>query len=200
MKYLIVFIFLLLHSCKEEKKAKCISLICLRSFDTCMRGTDTVYVRIANNSKDTIFVPSSYEGAFYVDGDSLFLEAVPKPEYYKSIFYKYSKVFPFEVYTARIIPGQVPDTVIKINYQAYFFNQFRMRPFVPLYPGSIHIQTVVFNVPQRADIVRVVYYKKSFANWLGKDSLNYQLDDFIRFDSAEAKYLTDTIFNRYYGS
>ena len=193
MKYNIVLISIIaIFSCKEVKvETSPISLICVRDFDT-------LHIKILNNSKDTIYITSDFTGTFNTDGDTIFFEVVDKPKYNTEYFYRYSKIFPFEIYTARKIAGQVADTTIKVVYQTYYFNQFRVSPFLAIYPDSTFIQSMVFKVPKGANIARAVYYRKSFSNWLGQDSSNYLLKDFVRFDSLNAKYVSTPIMNRFY--
>lgn len=179
-------------SCKEVKSEKRqVALMCLRDFDT-------LHIKVLNNSRDTIYIPSDFTGTFNVDSDTIFLEVVDKPKYNTVYYYRYSKIFPFEIYTAKKILGQLPDTTIKVVYQTYYYNQFIVRSFIAICPDSTYNASITFNVPQRANIVQAVYYKRSFNSWLGRDSINYLLGDFIRFDSLNAKYVSTHIFNRFY--
>lgn len=192
-KILAFIIATYLLSCKEGEKANNskISLICVRSFDT-------LYISIINKSKDTIYTSSDLNGTFFVDGDTVFLEVVDKPKFNNVNYFRYSKIFPFDFFTTKRIEDHLPDTIINVIYPTYNYNQFRVRPFLAIFPNSSCIQSIIFNVPQRANIAQVVYYRSSFSNWLGKDSLTYELKDFIKFDSLNSNYVSSPIRNRFF--
>ncbi len=181
----------LMPSClQKQSRLKQVGLICVRDLDT-------LHIRLSNNTDDTVYIPSSFTGTYNVDNDTVFLEVIDKLRFNTDYYYGYFKSFPFKIYTARKLAGQTPDTIIKVVNQTYYFNQFLTRPFITLYPDSTYIQSITFDVPKRANILQVVYYYKSFNSWLGRDS-NYLLEDFIRFDSLNAKYVSTYIVNRFF--
>lgn len=188
----LVIVIYVLTSCTEMKKeTEIVSVVCIRD-------SNSLLIKIANPTKDTIFIPSEYTGIYNSEGDSVFLEVIDKPKYSTDYYYRYRNIFPYSIYTTSKIEGVSFDTVIKIVHQTYFFNQFRVRPFLAIAPESFFIDSVFFDVPKRAGVAKVVYYKKSFANFLGRDSLTYLLEDFVRFDSLNANCIYSKIYNRFY--
>ena len=163
----------------------------------CVRDADTIHVKITNSSEDTIYIPTRYVGTYNTNSDTIFLETVDKPGFNRNNYYRYSKLFPFEVYVTKPIPGKKPDSTISIVDQTYLFNQFLVGPFTVVLPHSTNISSCVFYVPQRPDILQAVYYKTPFH--LGnkeRRAANYLLQDWIAFDSLNAKYVTCEIANR----
>jgi hypothetical protein len=182
----------LISSCKNRNETlEKVSFICLRS-------NDTLYLKISNNSKDTIHVSQNLIGTYELDSDTIFLQVKDQTRFEKTTYYKYSRVFPFEFYTVKKIDGQIPDTSIAISSPKVLYNQFLVSPFAAIYPGGTYTCSLIFNVPARANIAQLIYYKQSFNNWLGKDSSSYQESDFLRFESVEATRAYTSILNRYY--
>jgi hypothetical protein len=165
---------------------------------TCVRDNDTIHLKITNNTDDTLYIPPTYLGTYNSNSDTIFLEMVDKPRFNKNNFYLYKKLFPFEVYLTSQIAGENPDSIITVTSQTYYFNQFNVRPFAVILPHSSHITTTSFYVPQGSDIAHAVYYKKPFFSENKEKPGSHLLDDWIKFDSVNAKYLTCEIINRAY--
>lgn len=197
MKWLFILlfifcIFLFIESCKHKQVENSnVSVVCLRD-------ADTIYIRIANNSKYNIYIPKRYIGTFNADNDTIALEILDKPKYNTNYYYGYKNVFPFEVVTAQKINGYSADTVIKITKQTYYFNQFKSPSFKTIKPDSFVVESIIFNVPKRSNIVKLVFYKKVFSDNENIDSLSYSFEKFVQFDSINANYATAPIINRFY--
>jgi hypothetical protein len=174
----------------QKDKTPKVSLLCLKD-------SDTLYLKIINHSSDTIYIPKEYDGDCTNNDDTLHLETNNKPQYNTTYYYKYTRVFPFEFYTTKQIPGYKPDTIEQYKKQTYFFNQFRVQPILPILPDSALNITIKFDVPKYATIVKAVFYTKPFLNKDLLDKVAYTLEDFTKFDTQNAKYVTSPILIRY---
>jgi hypothetical protein len=165
----------------------------------CVRDNDTIHLKITNNTSDTLYIPPSYIGTYNTDGDTIFLEMVDKPRFNTNNYYLYKKLLPFGVYLTKKIAGVIPDSTITVQSQTYYFNQFLVQPFTIVLPHSSYITSIVFYVPKGPGILQAVYYKQPFhpGNKEPKTA-NYLLEDWIKFDSTNAKYASCEIANRVY--
>jgi hypothetical protein len=189
---LILSIIVLIGCIQSSRKGEDITMICVRD-------KDTIHLKINNNTADTIYIPERYIGTYNAGNDTIFLETIDKPKFNKDYFYLYKRQFPFEMYLSKKIQDLTPDSTIVIEYPTYYFNQFLVSPFSVVPPHSTHISSTVFYVPMGANICNVVYYKTPFFVGNKKPlTANYLLEDWVRFDSINAKYLTSEIADRIY--
>lgn len=164
----------------------------------CVRDSDTLYIKITNNSEKSIYIPSSYEGIYNLDNDSVFIEAIGRPRFNTEKYHMYSKLFPFVFFTVRKIENVEPDTIEEAIDQTYYFNQFLVGDFEEVMPNSSCIKKIVFYVPNCARKVNVAYYDENFHIWKGGKNVNYNLGDFLKFDSLFLNYSSSNIYNAYY--
>ncbi|MBC7938027.1 MAG: hypothetical protein H7Y86_21980 [Rhizobacter sp.] len=162
-----------------------------------MRQEDTFHIKIINTSASAIFVPEQYDGDYTNNEDTLHFETHHKTQYGTTNYYKYDSIFPFEFYTSRKIEGLVPDSIDRVVQQTYFFNQFRVKPFVKIMPGSSLTLATVYNDAKYATVLKAVYYRTEFLDKEKIEKVQYDLKDFIRYDSLNAQYLTSRIFIRF---
>jgi hypothetical protein len=168
---------------KINKKGKSVSLVCLKE-------NDTLFIKIINNTDSVIFVPKEYDGDYTNNDDTLHLETHNKPEYSTTYYYRYRNIFPFEFYTTRKIEGYKPDTIEQVKKQTYFYNQFRVQPILPVKPDSSYTKYTT--------VVNAVFYNRQFLDKERIEKVNYSLEDYIKFDSLNAKYVTAPITIRYH--
>lgn len=199
LKNILLAIFvssIFLNSCssgknKSNEKDRKVSLICLKE-------NDTLFIKVINNTDSMIYIPKEYDGDYTNNDDTLHLETHSKPEYSTTYYYKYKNIFPFEFYTTKKIQGYIADTVEQYKKQTYFYNQFRVQPILGIKPDSSYTVTLVFNAPKYATIVKAVFYNKQFLNKERIEKVDYVLEDYIQFDSLNAKYVTSPIIMRYH--
>lgn len=195
MKYsLLIFPLLIVVVCScishQNEKGE-LSIVCLRE-------SDTLYLRIKNSSKDTIYIPEEYTGTYNVDVDTTFLETLDKVKYSTNYYYRYRNVFPFDFYSSKVLEGFKYDSVVQIVDQTYFFNQFMKPSLIPLYPDSAYFKRVVFHIPQNSNFIKAVYYRKTFNYSLQRDSVDRLFLKFLEFDSLYSKYAIAPLINRYH--
>jgi len=192
--FLIASIFL--FSCNTKKneikeRRNNINLVCLKE-------NDTLFIKVTNNTDSVIFIPKEYDGDYTNNDDTLHLETHSKPEYSTTYYYRYRNIFPFEFYTTRQIEGYKPDTIEQVKKQTYFYNQFRVQPILPIKPDSSYTVTLVFNVPKYTTVVNAVYYDRQFLDKERFEKVDYSLEDYVKFDSLNARYVTAPITIRYH--
>lgn len=185
-----------LNSCSSDKsKAKegdgKVSFVCLKE-------NDTLFIKVTNNTPSVIYIPKEYDGDYTNNDDTLHLETHSKPEYSTTYYYKYKNIFPFEFYTTKKIQGYTPDTIEQYKKQTYFYNQFRVQPILSIKPDSSYMVTLVFNTPKYANVAKAVFYTKLFLNKERIEKVDYTLEDYVQFDSLNAKYVTSPIIMRYH--
>lgn len=176
---------------KINKEGKSVSLFCLKE-------NDTLFIKIINNTDNVIFVPKEYDGDYTNNDDTLHLETHSKPKYSITYYYRYKNIFPFEFYTTRQIEGHKSDTIEQVKKQTYFYNQFRVQPILPVKPDSSYTVKLVFNVPKYTTVVNAVFYGRQFLDKERIEKVDYSLEDYIKFDSLNAKYATAPITIRYH--
>ncbi|OOQ58319.1 hypothetical protein [Mucilaginibacter pedocola] len=152
----------------------------------CLVDNDTLHVKIVNNSDSVIYIPEDYEVDFTSNTDTLYMSVVNKEKYGVTYFYKYSKVFPFEFYTAKKIDGVSPDTTVKIKSQVNFYNQFKIHGIREIKSGASYITRLVFDIPKHLNVVQVNYYRKLFLNTNRLDTIDYSKQDVLLYDSLNS--------------
>lgn len=189
-------IFIFIFSCSSNKSkiteaSKGVSLICLKE-------NDTLHIKVINNTDSVIYIPKEYDGDFTNNDDTLHLETHSKTKYNTTYYYRYRDIFPFEFYTTRLIEGYKPDTIEQFKKQTFFYNQFRVQSILPIRPNSSYTATLVFNVPKYTTIVSAVFYNRQFLDSEKIEKIEYSLEDYIKFDSLNAKYVEAPIVIRYH--
>ncbi len=188
--------FIFFNSCSSSKNEATknegkVNLICLKE-------NDTLFIKVVNNTDSIIYIPKEYDGDYTNNDDTLHLETNSKQEYSTTYYYKYKNVFPFEFYTTKKIQGYTPDTVEHYRKQTFFYNQFRVQPIFGIMPDSAYTVKLVFNTPKYATVVKAVFYNKQFLNKERVEKIDYVLEDYLEFDSLNAKYITSPIIMRYH--
>lgn len=162
----------------------------------CLRESDTLHVRIHNNSNQNVYVPVRYLPTSYIDDTKIHLEVKDRPEYNKGAYYTYKNLFPFPFVTNTKINGVEPDTTEFFVKQTDYYNQFVVPEFYELKPDSVYYQKIVFKIPKGINSIKLAYYTEDFHSW--SDKKVYTKSDFIKFDSLFLGYSKSDIVNTYY--
>lgn len=163
----------------------------------CVRENDTLFLKIENHTKDSIYIPESYDVDFTVNEDTIYLSGVNKIKYSTDYYYYYKKVFPFPFYSVKQIQGYRPDSVLSNRQQTYYFNQFIATRLISVPKDSFVFQKMSFNIPPYS-IAAVTYYTKPFIDNIHTWNVNYSLEDFLRFDSLRGRNVITQVVKRYY--
>lgn len=175
---------------REEQKTR-VGIICLRN-------DDTLNIKIINKGKDTIYVPEEYNSDFTLNDDTLHLVTIHKEKFALSSYYIYKNIFPFEIVTTKMIEGHKPDEIQYFHKQINFFNQFRVRPFISITPGSFYIMSLKYvSIPKEVILIDATYYTKSFFSEHSINRFEYTHDDFKKFDSINAQFISTPILINY---
>lgn len=196
MKYInfnpigILVIALFIFSCGKNTGKDLSSPVVLFAFF--QLDDTTCYLKITNQTKKDIYLPEKYWANYTDNDDTIHLESFANPLYNTTYYYRYDHTLPFIFYTSKVFDDTKPDSIVK-KTEPLYFNQFRVRPFKLLSADSTTYMTLNFLIPRLTPIVKIVYYEKSFfMDDLGK-KVNYDINDFMSFESKNAKYVTSTV-------